>query len=145
MVYTDTIFMMSSAAPGFTRRPRSSSSLTRVPISPIDVALNVYSVAPVWHDEQPYYGLFVESSELSIDLANRIAHLLEGNLRKANIEYDSKRESARLGPIRAFLLPPGTWQKWDRERLKKTGGTLEQYKHPCLINDLQFKSQVLPD
>lgn len=111
----------------------------------LDVALNVYSVAPVWHDEQPYYGLFVESSELSIDLANRIAHLLEGNLRKANIEYDSKRESARLGPIRAFLLPPGTWQKWDRERLKKTGGTLEQYKHPCLINDLQFKSQVLPD
>ncbi|MEY4393364.1 MAG: GH3 auxin-responsive promoter family protein [Gemmataceae bacterium] len=110
----------------------------------LDLALNVYSVAPVWNDDQPYYGLFVESSDLPAEKAQMVAQRLEADLRKSNIEYESKRESARLGPIRPFLLPTGTWQKWDRERLKKTGGTLEQYKHPCLINDLKFKSEVLP-
>jgi len=110
----------------------------------LDLALNVYSVAPVWNDDQPYYGLFIESNEMPAENAQMVAQRLEADLRKSNIEYESKRESARLGPIKAFMLPTGTWQKWDRERLKKTGGTLEQYKHPCLINDLKFKSEVLP-
>ncbi len=111
----------------------------------LDHTLNIYSIAPVWSDEQPFYGLFVESGDVpGTDVANRLASLLENKLRKINIEYDSKRESLRLGPIKPFILKPGTWQTWDRERLKKTGGTLEQYKHPCLINDLEFKSRINP-
>lgn len=111
----------------------------------LDHTLNIYSIAPVWSDEQPFYGLFVEAGDVpGTDVANRLASLLETKLRKINIEYDSKRESLRLGPIKPFILKPGTWQTWDRERLKKTGGTLEQYKHPCLINDLEFKSRINP-
>lgn len=111
----------------------------------LDHTLNIYSIAPVWSDEQPFYGLFVESGDVpGTDVANRLASLLENKLRKINIEYDSKRESLRLGPIKPFILKSGTWQTWDRERLKKTGGTLEQYKHPCLINDLEFKSRINP-
>lgn len=109
----------------------------------LDLALNIYSLAPIWNDEQPYYGLFIESSDIqNPDIAIIIAKRMEEKLRTINIEYDSKRESLRLGPIKPMILQPGTWQKWDRERLKKTGGTLEQYKHPCLINDLAFKSQI---
>ncbi len=59
-----------------------------------------------------------------------------------NLEYASKRESRRLGPMRLALLPANTWQQWDRQRLARTGGTLEQYKHPCLINDPQFRASV---
>ncbi len=44
--------------------------------------------------------------------------------------------------MRLEILPPGTWQQWDRQRLARTGGTLEQYKHPCLINDPQFRASV---
>ncbi len=109
----------------------------------LDLALSTYSLAPIWHDEQPYYGLFIEANDIpSPDFATKLANLLEAKLRKVNIEYDSKRESLRLGTIRPMLLKSGAWQKWDRDRLKKTGGTLEQYKHPCLINDLAFKSQI---
>jgi hypothetical protein len=109
----------------------------------LDLALNIYSLAPIWNDEQPYYGLFIESTDLpNPDVAIILANRMEEKLRTINIEYDSKRESLRLGPIKPMILQPGTWQKWDRERLKKTGGTLEQYKHPCLINDLAFKSQI---
>ena len=37
------------------------------------------------------------------------------------------------------VLANRTWQQWDRQRLQKTGGTLEQYKHPCLIPDPKFR------
>ena len=55
-----------------------------------------------------------------------------------NIEYESKRASQRLGPMRLEVLEPGFWSHWDRERLRRNGGTLEQYKHPCLIADMNF-------
>jgi len=109
----------------------------------MDLALSTYSMAPCWDDEQPYYGLFVERG----DVANReqgirLTEALERRLTEVNVEYAAKRESRRLGPIRLELLPPGTWQHWDRQRLKKSGGTLEQYKHPCLISDPKFKDSM---
>lgn len=109
----------------------------------MNVNLSAYSVAPCWDDETPYYGLFIERS----DLANRdegvaLTRALEQRLAHINIEYASKRESHRLGPMRLFLLPERSWQQWDRQRLVRTGGTLEQYKHPCLIADPKFRDSV---
>jgi hypothetical protein len=106
----------------------------------LDLTLTAYSVAPCWDDELPYYGLFVERG----DLAGReqgalLARELERRLAELNVEYAAKRESRRLGPMRLALLPTGAWQGWDRQRLARTGGTLEQYKHPCLINDPKFR------
>ena len=45
-------------------------------------------------------------------------------------------------PIRLELLPAGAWQQWDRQRLARTGGVLEQYKHPCLISDPAFRETM---
>ena len=67
---------------------------------------------------------------------------LEEGLQRNNIEYAAKRASRRLGPPRLALIPTLTWQRWDRDRLARTGGTLEQYKHPCLIGDLQFHKKM---
>jgi hypothetical protein len=109
----------------------------------LDLTLTAYSVAPCWNDEQPHYGLFVEASDLATDEQGaRLAESLDRALAESNSEYASKRASGRLGPMQLVLLRPGTWQQWDRQRLARTGGTLEQYKHPCLINDLQFHESV---
>ena len=52
-------------------------------------------------------------------------------------------ESAFALPVvRLALLPANAWQQWDRQRLLRTGGTIEQYKHPCLIPDLNFRSTM---
>jgi len=40
--------------------------------------------------------------------------------------------------LRALKVANGFWAKWDAERLAKTGGSPEQYKHPCLIGDVEF-------
>jgi hypothetical protein len=58
------------------------------------------------------------------------------------VEYEAKRSSGRLGPVRAELIPAGTWAAWDRKRLEQTGGSPEQYKHPCLIGDIAFRESM---
>ena len=109
----------------------------------LDLTLTSYSLAPCWEREQPYYGLFVERGDLAdAEVGRRLTERLEGLLRECNIEYASKRDTLRLGPVRLEPVEPGAWREWDRERLKRTGGTLEQYKHPCLIADPEFQAQM---
>jgi GH3 auxin-responsive promoter len=110
----------------------------------LNLTLTAYSLAPVWPrgDELPYYGLFLESGDLASSEAANLAARLEARLAAINIEYESKRSSGRLGAIRIEPVPSGFWLQWDRERLRGTGGVLEQYKHPCLINDPQFSEKA---
>lgn len=103
--------------------------------------MGTYSVAPCWPEEDaelPYYGLFVEPGAYD----ERLVQRLDEELCRVNPEYESKRFSDRLGPVRLEVVPVGFWAEWDRARLEKSGGTLEQYKHPCLINDLRFAPQA---
>jgi hypothetical protein len=109
----------------------------------LDLTLTAYTLAPCWDDEQPYYGLFVERGDVAdAEVGRRLAERLDARLREGNVEYASKRDSRRLGPVRLELLRPGAWAEWDRERLKRTGGTAEQYKHPCLIADPSFRERM---
>jgi hypothetical protein len=109
----------------------------------MDLSLTTYSLAPCWDDEMPYYGLFVEQGDfMNSNQAIRLAQALEQRLEHGNDEYASKRGSRRLGAIRLEMLPDGTWHDWDRRRLAKTGGTPEQYKHPCLIPDTSFRETM---
>lgn len=109
----------------------------------LDLTLTCYSVAPCWDDETPYYGLFVERPDVAnVEQGSRLAALLDGQLGEENIEYRGKRDSLRLAPLRLELLPGGTWAEWDRKRLERNGGSLEQYKHPCLINDMNFRATI---
>jgi hypothetical protein len=109
----------------------------------LDLTLTAYSLAPCWDEELPYYGLFVERG----DLASRaqgllLAEKLEHRLAQVNVEYATKRASLRLGAIRIGMLPTGAWHQWDKQRLARTGGSLEQYKHPCLIPDLKLRESL---
>ncbi len=109
----------------------------------LNINLTAYSVAPCWDDEQPYYSLFIERGDLaSKGQGLQLLGRLEDQLKRVNIEYASKRETRRLGALRLALIPDHTWQEWDRQRLARSGGTLEQYKHPCLVSDPNFRSTL---
>ena len=71
-----------------------------------------------------------------------LVFLIHFAVQEVNVEYQSKRSSARLGPLQLIWLRPGFWRAWDRQRLLATRGAAEQYKHPCLINDLGFHSNL---
>ena len=105
--------------------------------------VTAYSVAPIWDDRQPYYALFLEEPDTADE--SRLKHFLaefDAQLGIENVEYAAKRESGRLGAVRAAIIPAGAWAKWDRDRLAQTGGSPEQYKHPCLIGDLKFRATM---
>ncbi len=111
----------------------------------LNVTLSAYSVAPCWPDEDhipPYYGLFVEENDVDACRATQLARRLDEELGQLNIEYESKRTSERLGHLRVERMPLGFWARWDRQRLERNGGTLEQYKRPALMNDLTFAQQA---
>jgi hypothetical protein len=103
------------------------------------VSVGGYVVAPVWDEQRPYYAVFVEEPDAADEA--RLKALLtafEKRLTEGNTEYEAKRESGRLGPIRAAILPTGALATFDRDRLAKTGGSPEQYKRPCLMGDMDF-------
>jgi hypothetical protein len=101
----------------------------------LELALTAYSVAPCWNDEQPYYGLFIERGEMAESAGLALAAALDEELKRINVEYQSKRDSLRLGAVRPVWLRPDFWMQWDRDRILRTGGTMEQYKRPCLLAD----------
>jgi hypothetical protein len=105
--------------------------------------LPAYVLAPCWEERQPYYGFFVERDTWDESQARSALEEIDSALARANDEYQAKRASGRLGPVRVMWLPPGTWVKWDGERLARAGGPPEQYKHPCLIGDVKF-AETMP-
>ncbi len=119
-----------------TRAMDRTAQVLRQPVS-------AYALAPCWDETQPFYGLFLEENDVSnLDLLRRFVEVLDTTLGDANIEYAAKRASGRLGPVRVEVLPAGAWQRWDHDRLAKTGGSPEQFKHPCLIGDVNFKQTM---
>jgi hypothetical protein len=104
--------------------------------------LPVYTLAPCWDHQQPHYGLFIERDSLPASAADSIAEAIDESLSRINDEYRGKRSSGRLSPVQVVWLQPGAWADWDRDRLVKSGGTVDQYKHPCLIGDLQFRESL---
>ena len=104
-----------------------------------NLPLGTYSLAPCWSDNLPYYGLFIEQPRgVTENQLSEFVMRLDLQLSQENLEYEAKRNSNRLAPVRFQLLPAGFWSAWDKQRLQNCGGTAEQYKHPALITDLDF-------
>jgi hypothetical protein len=100
------------------------------------VQLRSYLLLPVWGDP-PSYGLLVETSDLPDDAAAaRLDAAVEGQLRALNMEYATKRDTLRLGPVRTIRMKDGAWAEFQRQRLARSGGKVEQYKQPHLIPDV---------
>jgi hypothetical protein len=104
----------------------------------VGVHLRSYLLAPTW-DEPPYYSLLIEESDLApLDIAERLAGAVERELREQNVEYVSKRDSLRLGPVRIVRVADGSWTEFQKRRLVRSGGTVEQYKQPHLVPDVDL-------
>ncbi|QDU81204.1 GH3 auxin-responsive promoter [Polystyrenella longa] len=109
----------------------------------LELKLAGYGLIPDREGETAGYSLLVEESDLpNSELATQLADTVEEELRKSNIEYEAKRESGRLHPVRVELIPTGRWEDYNREMLKKRGGTAEQYKHPALITNPDVRSDL---
>jgi hypothetical protein len=104
--------------------------------------LSYYTLAPVWGDP-PAYRLHVEMRDLAHPaVAEQLASAVDAALQDTNCEYKEKRATGRLAELELCGLPEGTWRRFLRSRQSRLGGSVEQYKHPCLSPDLQFSSKL---
>jgi hypothetical protein len=132
----------------FLNKGRSFSNLTGEKISEYQVIraveksfrelrlpIDTFTLAPVV-DPQPRYVLLVERQThhgRAIELAARV----HANLAQINEEYAAKCASGRLEPIQVRDVPAGTWNELRRQRTSRRGN-FEEYKHPCLVGELDF-------
>jgi hypothetical protein len=101
----------------------------------LGLRLASYLLLPAW-GEPPGYLLLVESGDLGTDETGKsLACAVDDQLRGQNIEYANKRETRRLCPVRTIRLADGSWGEFQKRRLARSGGTVEQYKQPHLIPD----------
>jgi hypothetical protein len=104
----------------------------------LGVRLRSYLLVPSW-EAPPYYSLLIEESDLDgAGVPERLAEAAERELRLQNVEYVAKRDSLRLGPVRVIPIAAGSWGEFQRRRLARSGGTVEQYKQPHLVPDLEL-------
>jgi hypothetical protein len=102
----------------------------------LGLRLGSFLVAPAW-DDPPYYVLLVEEGDVLVGgPSERLAAEAEACLRRVNVEYDNRRSTLRLGPIRVARIVQGSWAQFQKRRLARSGGTVEQYKQPHLVPDL---------
>jgi hypothetical protein len=94
-----------------------------------------FTLAPVMNGRLGYVLLLESGSGPSTDEC--LAQRVEDQLQRLNCEYAEKRESGRLLPLRVQRVPSGTWFARRIQRTAKHDN-FEQYKHPCLVNDLHF-------
>jgi hypothetical protein len=107
----------------------------------LGLAIDTFTLAPVM-EENPRYVLLIEP-HVHQGRTRELARSVQSHLERANEEYAEKCASGRLLPVRIGVLPAGTW---DQLRQAKTGprGNFEEYKHPCLVNDLGFAARFAP-
>lgn len=107
-----------------------------------DLPLGLFTLTPEWSDP-PGYVLFLlvesPSDAENAEKLNRFAHEVEGGLSSRNVEYREKRESGRLKAIQIRPLPADRWIEFTKTRQSRSGGSPEQYKHPCLLPDPEFQ------
>jgi len=84
--------------------------------------------------DPPYYELRVEPGG-SAPVAD-VAERLDRALREVNIEYEAKRASGRLGPVRGRLLPAGSFAAQEVRLVTERRGRAEQYKHKYLMTEV---------
>ena len=103
----------------------------------LGIRLGSFLMLPTWGDP-PHYSLLVEETDLGPTYSSdRLAAEVEAELTRLNVEFENKRLTQRLGPVRVRSIRAGSWADFQHRRLAQSGGTVEQYKQPHLMPDLK--------
>ena len=92
-------------------------------------------------DNPPRYAVFVElARSLPTEALRALADRLDQALYERNVEYETKRESQRLGPPLLRIVEPGTFDAFRQARVR-AGAPEAQVKVPHLEPDQKFGAE----
>jgi hypothetical protein len=105
-----------------------------------DDVIKHFSAVPVF-GSPPRYAFFVELGQpMSDEQLQQLAARLDRALCEENVEYETKRESLRLGGPLLRIVAPGTFDAYRQERVS-SGAPEAQVKVPHLTPDREFGRQ----
>ncbi len=94
-----------------------------------------------WNEETPSYSLLKEpNSRDNPAILKNFIDSVEGELAILNVEYLSKRQSLRLGPLTLKIVQKDSLKDYIANKQRLTSN-LSQYKQVYLINDPEFEKQ----
>jgi len=101
----------------------------------LPIIVDNFIMAPKW-GQPPCYSLsLVSKNQISQSELINLANKIDQQLGNANIEYQSKRKSGRLGNIQIQQLPDNTLEQRDNQLRQVNKGRSEQFKHRFLYNE----------
>ena len=115
----------------------------RTGLKEFDHRVRFYTLIPAWGDP-PGYRLLLEQQDLPArDDVSRFERRIDDRLRELNCEYHEKRGTGRLEGLSILTLKDGSWAKFAANRQQRLGGSIEQYKHPCLLPNMQSAAEAV--
>jgi hypothetical protein len=103
-----------------------------------------FTVCPGW-EMPPFYLILLEersdglfSKREGKRLLTSIAERFDHELKVLNVEYRSKRDSGRLEMPSVRLVAEGSFERDKAAHIERSGGRMEQYKHPYLSPQLDY-------
>lgn len=103
----------------------------------------LFTLTPAW-GTPPGYVLHLQlNRQPAAEQLQQFAAAVDGHLIQGNEEYREKRATGRLAPVQASIQPELVWATFQQSRLRKSGGSPEQYKHPFLMPDPGFQNLFL--
>ncbi|MFE4172299.1 GH3 auxin-responsive promoter family protein [Streptomyces sp. NPDC056909] len=100
----------------------------------------LYLCGPQW-GEPPHYVVVGEVPEPRAELDRALSGSVDRELRTINIEYASKRDSGRLGPLRFITVPPDRIAAYTESRRQR--GNATQYKYKPFQKDTDFVAELV--
>ena len=116
------------------------TSAANASVAQLGLDVGNYCLCPTWADV-PHYSLLVEGCDVPAHRAAELAWAVDLALRALNMEYETKRQSGRLGPVRVKAIPDGAWQAFDAQTVAQRRGRVEQYKHKFLTDEVDFEQR----
>ena len=96
-------------------------------------------LCPQW-SEPPFYRLNIDAEAcISLRTAEgkeKLAKAFDEALTEQNIEYKSKRQTNRLGPVQVRILQAGYLAECDRKQMTRSVTARSQFKHQYLLTKL---------
>ncbi len=115
-------------------------SAVQAGFSELGMRIETFTIAPRVEGDRPGYVLLLEAG-IEKGRAADLLRFVDSQLRQLNCEYADKVRSRRLEPLSLIEIPEGAWDRFRAGRISRRGN-LEEYKHPCLVNDLQFAERL---
>jgi len=103
--------------------------------------LEHFTACVEWGDP-PRYAFYAElGDDVSTEECRRFLQAVDRALSVQNIEYESKRESQRLGPLVLKRVAPGAYQRLRQQRVAE-GAPEAQVKIPHLSTNMKFGERM---